>query len=196
MIKNNAVRERDRNDLTVGELRDLLTQPGYTHAERAQLGAALLMPVRGTQIERRIMRTLRAPLKLDACTRFRADLALFGWDVQRLDLDLTGAHPSLMMTLTRQDHGGDLRCVTLHTSSATGRATLTREHHEAAVTRTGERYAKIHLLGRTTHEGAWTALRALAAYVADNARCHQDVRRADRLAPFRDLAGALRSEVG
>lgn len=195
-MQEKRVRERDRDALTVGQLRDALTDPTLTHVERAQRRAALLLPVRGTQIERRIMRTLQRPLRIDATRRFESDLAQLGWDVQRLDVDITGAHPALMMTLTRLGYCGDVLCVTLHAAS-TGRATITREHHEAAVQRTGERYAKIHLVGRTTHEGAWPAVKALAAYVCDNVRADvRQLRRADRLVPFREFVGALRSEVG
>lgn len=196
-MQEKRVRARDRSTMTVGQLREALADPSLTHVERAQLGAALLIPVRGTQIERRIMRTLQRPLRIDAMTRFESDLARLGWDVQRLDVDLTGAHPAIMMALTRLGYGGDVLCVTLHASASTGRATITREHHEAAVQRTGERYAKIHLVGRSAHEGAWPAFKALAAYVCDNVRADvRQLRRADRMVPFREFVGALRSEVG
>ena len=116
-----------------------------------------------------IIATAKSVRALDA---LRRTLAAAGWDIERLDLDLTGTNPVADIRLAREDGRWLLARV-----DALGRCSVETFHREIGLgvpaNRRG-RHARFPLvedvfLGRTRHEGPRAMLRHLTRYLADNA---------------------------
>lgn len=113
--------------------------------------------------------TAKPARALDA---LRRTLAAAGWDIEHLDLDLTGTGPVADIRLAREDGRRLLARV-----DALGRCSIETFHREIGLGVPANhrgRHARFPLvedvfLGRTRHEGPRAMLRHLTRYLAGNA---------------------------
>jgi hypothetical protein len=107
-----------------------------------------------------------------AAVRLASVMRAAGWEIEYVDLDLTGDQSRAEIKVMRSDGRWLFARV-----DQIGRASITRYHRDIALGRTPGTRGRIPLspqvndqyLGRDRFEGARSMLRGLTSYIADNA---------------------------
>ena len=107
-----------------------------------------------------------------ALTRLQRVMAIAGWEVEYVDMDLTGQRPTAEIKVQRDD--GRWLWARVDALGRCTTETFQRERHLGMAKNQRGRRPLVPLvddvfLGRRTHEGPRAMLRGLTAYLADNA---------------------------